>query len=462
MRPGDSMTSEEHIGRKVLLYWISMEDRLYLFRCCFPVALAVTTISASGISSGLGWLVAAVALDTGTLFWRRTVKRHIVNIDTDRCWRDAGLFHVAAVATYTIAGFNWVLGAPAHFVVTAIVFGASLMTHCSWVPTMRMAPNIIALLLPFNLILFAASQANLLNVTSGLLSIMLLGTTAVIMQFNRQKYFETFAQLQAEQDLTAQLDEAFETALVEKKRAEEANRVKSAFLATMSHEIRTPMNAIMGFSDLVIRMSGDPKIREYGQYIHDASLSLLTVLNDVLDFSKIEADRIEIQSEPVELAELFESMLFWISRAREKKIDFRIDYDGLPDGTVLTDEGRLRQVISNLVSNAIKFTPEGGKVRLSGRAILYEGKTVRVRFEVEDTGIGFTDDIAAQLFKPFVQANGEISKTYGGTGLGLAICAKLVALMGGQIGAQGTPGEGALFWFEMPFTRASVPLSRTA
>lgn len=456
------MTSEEHIRRKVLLYWISMEDRLYLFRCCFPLALAVTTISASGLTSGVAWLFAAVAIDTGTLFWRRTVKHRIVEVDTERCWRDAGIFHVAAVATYTIAGLNWVIGAPNQFVVTAIVLGASMMTHCSWVPTLRMTPNIVALLLPFGLILFAANSAGLLNMTSAVLCLMLLGTTAVIMHFNRQKYFETFAQLQAEQDIAVRLDEAYETALVEKKHAEEANRVKSAFLATMSHEIRTPMNAIMGFSDLVMRMSEDPRIREYGQYIHDASLSLLTVLNDVLDFSKIEADKIDIENEPVELAELFESMLFWIGKAREKNIDFRLDDQGLPEGSVYADAGRLRQIISNLVSNAFKFTPEGGKVRLSGRAVVYEGDTVRVRFEVEDTGIGFSDDIAAQLFMPFVQANGDISKTYGGTGLGLAISARLVELMGGQIGAHAAPDKGALFWFEVPFTRASVPLSRTA
>ncbi|HEX7776615.1 MAG TPA: ATP-binding protein [Parvibaculum sp.] len=455
------MTSDENIRRKVLLYWISLEDRLYLFRCCFPVALAVATVSASGLTSGLGWCIAAIALDTGTLFWRRTVKRNIANVDTDKTWLEAGIFHVGAVGTYTAAGFVWVLDAPHNFVIAAIVFGASLMTHCSWVPTMRMTPNFVALGLPFALVVFAAHQAGLLDITSALLCIMLLGTTSVIMHFNRQKYFETSAQLQADQELTERLDQAFETAVEEKSRAEEANRTKSAFLATMSHEIRTPMNAIIGFSDLIVRMSSEPKTREYGQYIHDASLSLLTVLNDVLNFSKVEAGKLELDPQPIALAEIFESMMFWIEKARDKSIDLRFDYADLPDAPLLVDQDRLRQIIANLISNALKFTPEGGCIRLRARTIRRDRESVRIRFEVEDSGFGFTPEVAHQLFKPFVQANGDIAKTYGGTGLGLAICAKLVSLMGGEIGAEGKPGKGALFWFEVPFLSAAK-LSKTA
>jgi len=456
------MTSEEHIRRRVLLYWISMEDRLYLFRCSFPLALAVTTMAASGLTSGVGWFIAAIALDTGTLIWRRKVKKNIVDIDTERCWRDAGLFHVAAVATYTIAGYNWILAEPRNFVVTAIVFGASVMTHCSWVPTMRQWPNFVALVMPFSLILYAADRAGLLTVLSGVLCLVLLGTTAVIMHFNRQKYFETFAQLQAEEDLAHKLDEAFETAIFEKARAEEANRIKSDFLATMSHEIRTPMNAIMGFSDLITRMSKEPKTREYGQYIHDASVGLLTVLNDVLMFSKIEADKIELDERPTELSALFESLLYWQAMAREKNIKLNVDHSALPQESVLGDEGKLRQVLTNLISNAIKFTPSGGQVDLRCMVLARQHDSLRIRFEVEDTGIGFTDEVAARLFKPFVQADGDISKTYGGTGLGLAISAKLVSLMRGDIGAHAVPGKGARFWFEIPFALTVVPLSRSA
>ncbi len=151
--------SQEHIRRKVLFYWISMEDRLYLFRCSFPLALALTTLVANGLSSAIGWFLSAIVLDTGTLIWRRNVKKHIMSVDIERCWQDAGLFHVAAVTIYTIAGFNWVLSSPSNYVVTAIVFGASLMTHCSWVPTMRIWSNVAALLLPFSVLDSAKRQA---------------------------------------------------------------------------------------------------------------------------------------------------------------------------------------------------------------------------------------------------------------------------------------------------------------
>lgn len=454
--------SEENIRRKVLLYWISMEDRLYLFRCSFPLALALTTLHANGVTSALGWFFSALALDTGTWIWRRNVKKNIVSINTERCWDDAGLFHVAAVATYTIAGFNWVLGAPLSYVVTAIVFGASLMTHCSWVPTMRLWSNVVALLMPFALIIFAAFQANLLNPTSGMLCLMLLGTASVIMHFNRQKYFETFAQLQAEQELAARADEAFNIAMQEKVRAEDANRVKSDFMATMSHEIRTPMNAIMGFSDLITQISKEPKTREYGRYINDASVGLLTVLNDVLTFSKIEAEKVELNIEPMEFASLFESLLYWSAKAKEKNISLYVDHESLPTESVLADEGRLRQILSNFLSNALKFTPEGGSIMLSACVVEQRPGHARIRFEVSDDGIGFAEGVAAKLFSPYVQANGEISKTYGGTGLGLAISSRLVDMMDGKVGAHGRPGEGACFWFEVPFKFVVVPLSQSA
>tara|TARA_R110000868_G_scaffold10226_10_gene50114 strand:- start:2879 stop:4261 length:1383 start_codon:yes stop_codon:yes gene_type:complete len=454
--------SQEHIRRKVLLYWISMEDRLYLFRCSFPLALALTTLHANGVTSALGWFFSALALDTGTLIWRRNVKKNIGSIDTERCWQDAGLFHVAAVGTYTIAGFNWVLGAPHNYVVTAIVFGASLMTHCSWVPTMRIWSNVVALLLPFALIIFAANQAGLLNPTSGLLCLMLLGTAGVIMHFNRQKYFETFSQMQAEQDLAARADEAVNIAIQEKARAENANRVKSDFMATMSHEIRTPMNAIMGFSDLITQISKEPKSREYGQYIHDASVGLLTVLNDVLTFSKIEADKVELDVAPLEFSSLFESLLFWSAKARDKNVELELLNEDLPLEAVLADEGRLRQILSNFISNALKFTPSGGRVVIRAFTVDRQYGETRIRFEVCDDGIGFAEGVANKLFSPFVQADSDISKTYGGTGLGLAICSRLVALMGGEIGAHGKTGEGATFWFEVSFAHAFAPLSQSA
>jgi signal transduction histidine kinase len=233
-------------------------------------------------------------------------------------------------------------------------------------------------------------------------------------------------------------------------------------MATMSHEIRTPMNAIMGFSDLITKMSKEPKTREYGGYILDASMGLLTVLNDVLTYSKIEAEKIDLDIHPLEFSDLFESLLFWSAKARDKNVTLVLQHDDLPEDVFLADEGRLRQVLSNFLSNALKFTPEGGTVRLKAETIDCQYDHVRIRFEVRDNGIGFARGVADKLFSPYVQANSDISKAYGGTGLGLAICSRLVSLMGGQIGASGEPGEGACFWFEVPFSYAAAPLSRSA
>ena len=327
---------------------------------------------------------------------------------------------------------------------------------------MRNWSNFVALLMPFSLIIFAAYQADLLNPTSAVLCLMLLGTAAVIMHFNRQKYFETFAQLQEEQELAARADEAVTVAMQEKARAEDANRVKSDFMATMSHEIRTPMNAIMGFSDLIAKMSKEPKSREYATYIHEASVGLLTVLNDVLTFSKMEAHKIELDVQPMEFAELFESLLYWSAKAREKNITLKFVCADLPTDEMLADQGRLRQILSNLISNALKFTPEGGRVEVHARVAERMSDGLRMHFEVRDNGIGFADGVVDKLFAPFVQADNEISKTYGGTGLGLAISARLVEQMGGDIGANGKLGEGAVFWFEAPFSYAVERFSQSA
>jgi signal transduction histidine kinase/CheY-like chemotaxis protein len=237
-----------------------------------------------------------------------------------------------------------------------------------------------------------------------------------------------------------------------RRRALAASRAKSEFLATMSHEIRTPMNSILGFTQLLLRDPGvSEKAREQVKVIAEAGGSLMTVLNDILDFSKVEAGQVELLLEPVELDELLPAVIEIMREpARAKDLALRVETDGT-EGAFSLDGQRLRQVLLNLLNNAVKFTDEG-HVRL-GAALSADGKTLR--FEVHDTGIGIEEAVIGRLFTRFSQADGSTTRDYGGSGLGLAICKGLVERMGGRIGVESRVGSGSCFWFELPAVRAA-------
>jgi signal transduction histidine kinase/CheY-like chemotaxis protein/HPt (histidine-containing phosphotransfer) domain-containing protein len=226
----------------------------------------------------------------------------------------------------------------------------------------------------------------------------------------------------------------------------EATRVKSEFLANMSHEIRTPMNGVLGMIELLGGTSLDDKQRRFVATLEGSAQGLMTVLNDILDFSKIEAGKLKIAYEPCSVRDVVEEVAeLFAGRAHKKRLELTCHIDAdLPDMLEL-DGDRLRQVLSNLTSNAVKFT-ERGQVVIRARPS--EGN--RVRFEVQDSGIGIKQETAHQLFDAFVQADGSMTRRYGGTGLGLTICRQLVVLMGGEIGAIGEPGVGSTFWFTLP------------
>jgi signal transduction histidine kinase/ActR/RegA family two-component response regulator len=238
--------------------------------------------------------------------------------------------------------------------------------------------------------------------------------------------------------------------------ANAANRAKSRFLANMSHEIRTPLNGVIGVAQALTRTKLSQHQQEMLELIQSSSRTLQTLLSDILDLARVESGRLELKEEPLDLARTVEeAALLYAAAARDKGLQFIVEVAPEAQRWIYGDAVRLKQVLTNLVSNAVKFTASGF-VSLTVDAVPAEAPQT-LRFVVQDTGIGFDAQTQARLFNRFEQADGDITRHYGGSGLGLAICRELAAMMGGDLGCESEPGAGAAFILSLPLKPAQAP-----
>jgi two-component system, sensor histidine kinase and response regulator len=238
--------------------------------------------------------------------------------------------------------------------------------------------------------------------------------------------------------------------------ARQANEAKSLFLATMSHEIREPMNAVIGMTRVLLETPLSEEQRDYVDSVHDAGQALLTIINDILDLSRMEAGRLDLDSVDFDLRVLLDrTMTIVEARAREKGVALLLDVAPDVPRILRGDPGRLRQVLLNLLGNAVKFTAVG-EVGLAVRLIADQGERVQLGIAVRDTGVGIPEHLHDRLFTPYAQADPSVPRLYGGSGLGLSICRRLVALMGGTVAFSSRPGVGTTFDLELSLAKAAL------
>ena len=252
--------------------------------------------------------------------------------------------------------------------------------------------------------------------------------------------------------LNKQLAEAHKVAV-------EASELKSQFLANMSHELRTPMNGVLGMAGVLAETTLSDSQKEYVQCIMNSGEAMLNLINDILDTSKIESGHISIDSEIVNIPYLVDEINKSLSLSAQKRGNkLEVDLQNLSTPDLWVDKSRLRQVLTNLVGNAIKFT-ENGLVRIEIHTVLQPDQKKGIQFAVSDTGIGMSPETVEGLFVPFHQGDSSMTKKFGGTGLGLSICKKLVEAMGGEIKVATRPSEGSQFWFTLPFRESEASIT---
>ena len=482
------------LGLYNFLLFASLRDRTYLYYVLFVAANALSIVAFSGIGfqflwpESPGWSMISSMIGFGlTGFTLLLFQRRLLSTYDTVPWLDRVMRGFLVLNIVQMAGF-WFL--PYHkMIATGITVDAANMLLALIVGVvckLRGQRSARFFLLAFSCLVFAAVLTalrsygvkgipNFLTVYGmqiGSALEMLLLSLALADRFNQVRREKESAQQQLVdslkrserileqrvQERTAELSRineelrAHERALkIAKEGAEEASRMKSAFLANMSHEIRTPMNAVIGMAYLALRTDLSGKQRDYVEKIHRAAVSLLGIINDILDFSKIEAGKLSIETTDFSLHEVLGNVSTVTSqRASEKGLRYLFDIAEDVPVHLNGDPLRLGQILVNLMSNAIKFTP-AGQVQLRCRVLSSNANGVELRFEVEDTGIGMSPEQQSRLFHAFSQADESTTRKYGGTGLGLAISRRLVEMMGGTMSLRSEVGVGSTFGFSLRF-----------